>query len=400
MTTAPHPDVLIRPGSHVGLVMTIAVSAFLHVAAIAVLVSLPRRFLGAAPPLASYTVDLVAPDSIGGTNLQPGSGGRRAPAPPVPRPPAPKGSEPAREGVPAAVVEPRPPVPKPRAVEVAKRPEPDVPKAVEEPPQPAKVKAAIEPQPKPAPEPPKPAAAKAESAKPAPDKSQAKPAPAPEPRPVAKAAAPPPVEAPAAKAEVAAKPAAKPKPAEQKPAVPVAKTAPEQSADTRIAKAVAERARQVESKATDSSARSGEDLDGRIAAAVRRRVVQQMGAGGTAGRGTGDGGPISSGPGVGAGGTVMSLEYIAYRSQMEARIKEAWAWAGANRSLVAVIAFNITPDGEIINVRTVGPSGDSSYDASAERAVRRASPLGPPPEKYREEFWSVELEFRPEDARS
>ncbi len=45
-------------------------------------------------------------------------------------------------------------------------------------------------------------------------------------------------------------------------------------------------------------------------------------------------------------------------------------------------------------------SGDPSYDASVERAVKRASPLGPPPVAYRKDFADVELTFRPADLAS
>ena len=96
----------------------------------------------------------------------------------------------------------------------------------------------------------------------------------------------------------------------------------------------------------------------------------------------------------------MGAEYILYFTHMIERIKAAWAWAGAGRSLKAKVQFNITPAGDIVNVRIVEPSGDPSYDASVERAVRAANPLDPPPEKYRSEFASVELTFEPEDLRS
>jgi colicin import membrane protein len=105
------------------------------------------------------------------------------------------------------------------------------------------------------------------------------------------------------------------------------------------------------------------------------------------------------GPGSGVGGVVRGIEYLMYRNQMESRIKAAWVWAGADRSLRTIVRFNVTEEGKIINVKTVQPSGDASYDASVERAIRAADPLGPPPQRYRDEFKTVELEFRAEDAR-
>ena len=82
---------------------------------------------------------------------------------------------------------------------------------------------------------------------------------------------------------------------------------------------------------------------------------------------------------------------------MEEKIKAAWAWAGADKALQAVIQFNLTPEGEIRNVRTMQSSGDRQYDASCERAVRASTPLEPVPEKYRKEFATVEMTFKPTD---
>jgi len=84
---------------------------------------------------------------------------------------------------------------------------------------------------------------------------------------------------------------------------------------------------------------------------------------------------------------------------MISRIKQVWAWAGANRTLEASVRFHITDTGDVANVRITHPSGDPSYDASVERAVRGAAPLSPPPEQYRKEFSDVELIFRPDDLK-
>jgi TonB family protein len=110
---------------------------------------------------------------------------------------------------------------------------------------------------------------------------------------------------------------------------------------------------------------------------------------------------MSVGPGTGAGGAVRGVEYLLYYNHMMTRIKESWAWAGQGGSLEAVVAFRITPAGEIVEVRTLHSSGDPTYDLSVERAVRGAGVLGPPPETYRSEFESgVEITFRAEDLRS
>jgi TonB family protein len=129
---------------------------------------------------------------------------------------------------------------------------------------------------------------------------------------------------------------------------------------------------------------------------VQRRA-QQVGQGAGSGP-PGPGGPVASGPGSGIGGTPADLQYILYQGRMEERIKAAWAWAGADKTLHAVVQFNLTPEGEIKNVRTIESSGDRQYDASCERAVRMVNRLDPVPEKYRKEFATVEMTFKPSDV--
>jgi TolA protein len=201
-------------------------------------------------------------------------------------------------------------------------------------------------------------------------------------------------------------PPAKPASADSRPAADVPKKAAEsakgetaaqreaQQRDGAITAAVQRRAAQVPAGTGTTS----QDLDKQIAAAVQRRA-QQAGSG-SGGVAPGPGGPISVGPGSGAGGTPADLEYILYHGRMIERIKAAWAWAGADKTLRAVIQFNLTPEGEIKNVHTVEPSGDARYDASCERAVRAVNPLEPVPEKYRKDFSTFELTFQASDLES
>jgi protein TonB len=389
--SAAAPPILVRRGLDPGLAMTVLASAALHALALIALVLAPAHFLRPVPKLESYTVDLVAPDVLGGTNLIPGGGRAKVePAKPVrvaaPEPPpaavepqsapkavAPPPAEPAKAGP--------PPVPEaPKAIEPPKAVEP--PKAAEpKPPPPKPVEAAKAP---PKPEPP--VAAKPIEAKPLPKPPAAEP-----PKVAAKPEAPKPVaaERPA--------PAPKPQAAQSRPEVqksaPAAETEAQRLArqrDQAIAAAVQRRA-----GAAQSSSAAEANLDKQIAAAVQRRA-QQVGAGTGTGA-PGPGGPIGVGPGTGVGGTAAGLEYILYQGRMEQKIKSAWAWAGTEQSLEATIGFNLTPEGQIQNIHTIKSSGDRQYDASCERAVRAANPLEPVPEKYRKEFASVEMTFKPSD---
>ena len=129
-----------------------------------------------------------------------------------------------------------------------------------------------------------------------------------------------------------------------------------------------------------------------------QKRAQQLEKGGSGA--PGPGGPIAAGPATGVGGTPTDLQYVLYEGRMRERIKNAWAWTGADRSLTVIVQFNIAADGQIRNVRTIQSSGDASYDASAERAVRAVNPLEPVPEKYRDAFATVELTFQASDLES
>jgi TonB family protein len=339
MTQEQNPIPLGEPEWDRGLWHMVVASGVLHVVAITLLIVVPYTFLHRPPALKSYTVDLVAPEHLGGTNMIAGGKGRvegqpmaAAPKVEVPKPPPPK------------VEQPKPPEPKPEPQKV-------------EPPKPEPPKEVAKPEPKPEPAKPKPQPKENEMVlaekvkKPEPPKAVAK--------------AEPPKPQPKADAKAAEKAAAE--------------------------KAAAEKA------AKEAAAVHARDQH--IEAAIKR-MQQQMGKRG-AGSGTKaaeqPGAPISVGPGEGAGGTVRGVEYLLYYNQMINRIKQAWAWAGANQTLEATVRFNITENGEVVNVRITQPSGDPSYDASVERAVRAANPLPPPPETYRKEFSDVELIFRPQD---
>lgn len=400
------PDIIAPRGLERGLVATILVSALLHVGAIGLLIAVPGRILHVPPRIQSYTVDLIAPNVIGGTNLVAGAGPKPAP--------------PAAETGPIAVA---PAEPKPAVSEAAlpNRPEPAAPPKAVAAAEPVAAKPEPKPEPvKPAPEPPK--------AKPVIEPKppvQAKVAPKPEPKPVAKAVEKNPVPAkPPAEAKAPAKPVAKPaKPEPAKPKAAEAKPEPKAKAEAKPAAAEAKPAAvpkpEAKAKAADPATKAGQDRDQainaaierraakadaaakaeqQIAAAVQRRAAQvEKGGGGAA---AGAGGPISSGPGSGAGGIQTDLQYILYHGRMIERIKGAWAWAGADRSLSAVVQFNIAPDGQVRNVRTIQSSGDASYDASAERAIRAVNPLEPVPDKYRDDFATIELTFRASDLES
>jgi colicin import membrane protein len=133
------------------------------------------------------------------------------------------------------------------------------------------------------------------------------------------------------------------------------------------------------------------------AAAERWRSRMAGGMGGMAGaehqQGTvGDGSTTSGG-----GGTVVGFEYLSYRQRITNLIKGNWANAIRRAGLVAVVRFDLAPDGTVSEIQLLSSSGDKNYDQSVMRAVQRSSPLPPPPERYREEFRQVDVDFHSEE---
>jgi colicin import membrane protein len=117
---------------------------------------------------------------------------------------------------------------------------------------------------------------------------------------------------------------------------------------------------------------------------------------------------ISSGPGEGegaaalgqggrGGGVVKGIEFIAYRNRVLTTIRENWSWVPQRTDLKVTVHFGIRENGEIVGLKIVQPSGDRTYDESVLRALRKSTPLPPPPESYRSEFMDYTITFTPKD---
>jgi colicin import membrane protein len=117
----------------------------------------------------------------------------------------------------------------------------------------------------------------------------------------------------------------------------------------------------------------------------------------SAGTGEGDGAAALGIGGRGGSGIVKGIDFIAYQNRILSTIKDNWAWVGPRSNLRVVVHFGIKENGEIIGLKVVQPSGDSSYDESVLRALKKSSPLPAPPEAVRKDFGDVEISFRPRD---
>jgi TonB family protein len=107
------------------------------------------------------------------------------------------------------------------------------------------------------------------------------------------------------------------------------------------------------------------------------------------------------GPGTGSNGIQKDPEFLLYYETIRKRIKDAWSFPGANNDLSTEVLFAIGPNGELNGVKVIESSRDAAFDDSVIRAIRRAAPFPPPPEKYRSQFeQGVEAEFKPGDLNS
>lgn len=122
-----------------------------------------------------------------------------------------------------------------------------------------------------------------------------------------------------------------------------------------------------------------------------RRIKRYEGESAEAG-GKGFGAASIGGKGMG-GGTLASLEMIAYMNALKKHVKEGWHWLAANEDLRAEVRVNILPDGQIQDVRIEESSGNRNFDDSVVRAVYKASPVPPAPAELYQEFSDVRFTF-------
>lgn len=100
----------------------------------------------------------------------------------------------------------------------------------------------------------------------------------------------------------------------------------------------------------------------------------------TAGKGYG------VGPGSGSAGIQQDAGFLLYYQEVQKKIRAAWSFAGDNPDLTATVTFGINPDGSLNSIRVTESSRDPSFDDSVVRAIRRAAPFPPTPDKYRTQF--------------
>ena len=200
----------------------------------------------------------------------------------------------------------------------------------------------------------------------------------------------------------AKKPESKPVVATPKEPVKIAakkKPRPKKAAAQKPPAQQPERAKKPPAEEPEEHGLSAEDREQQIVAAlekVRQRVQADR-------RQTAETSHSTSASGGGGGDTLRGLPFILYTQEVKQRVKQSWIVAEHKSGLTAVVRFGILANGEVVGVELAERSGDSVFDESAMRAVRKADPLPPPPEAYRNEFTRQKIEVvfgEPRRARS
>jgi protein TonB len=87
--------------------------------------------------------------------------------------------------------------------------------------------------------------------------------------------------------------------------------------------------------------------------------------------------------------------YPWYLKQISERLDAKWnPPAEFSPDTVCVVDFVVHRDGQISDIEMKNPSGDSTFDVLAQRAVLYANPLPPLPNGYQEETLNVHMKFQ------
>lgn len=133
------------------------------------------------------------------------------------------------------------------------------------------------------------------------------------------------------------------------------------------------------------------DINKRLNNAIANMNKRYTGESANAG-GEGFGAASLGGKGMG-GGTLKSMEFIAYSNALESHIKEGWRWLPGARVLRAQVLVRILQDGTVQNAKIESSSGSSHFDDSVIRAVYKASPVPQAPPQIYEQFQEVLITF-------
>ena len=261
-------------------------------------------------------------------------------------------------------------------------------------------------------------------------KPQPKPKPQPQPKPKVKIEAKP---KPKPKAVVKPKPKPKPKPkrrvVRRQPPKPTAK--PKVAIGTK--KTVKRKPKTVERKTVDRSVQESKALERRLRSlqarvSQKRKITRQQEERlddvlsslkskvakreaqeevarpqprPTAVASSGPAAPLPSGSSSGSGSSKLTMRQQIYNAEVESRIKRQWvlpeAYVKETSGLVAWVVLRIKRDGHLAKVWLEQSSGNSRFDQSCLRAVKKAAPFPTLPPEERGQTMELGIRFRPSD---
>jgi TonB family protein len=108
-----------------------------------------------------------------------------------------------------------------------------------------------------------------------------------------------------------------------------------------------------------------------------------------AGSAKGTGVEVAGPEGSGAGGTTRDY----YLTLVDNKIRSNWVAVGGRPEDVVVVRFRVLRSGQVRDIEMDAPSGDSSLDTSAMRAIRQSLPLPPFPNLLTEPFLDLRYRF-------
>ena len=100
---------------------------------------------------------------------------------------------------------------------------------------------------------------------------------------------------------------------------------------------------------------------------------------------------------AGGGGTLAPYAKVAYQNELQEHVKAGWRWMVRTERLRTLVRVKIEASGNIADVKIEQSSGSSNFDDSVVRAVRKASPVPPPPKEFYSDFSDVRFWFDSQD---
>lgn len=152
----------------------------------------------------------------------------------------------------------------------------------------------------------------------------------------------------------------------------------------------------IREKVARERARSGEEEIAKTISQIREKIAVK-GAGGFSNTGGGLAGAVPTPSALTPGSYQMNL----YLTVIWEKIRSSWNLAEnlvqGKKNLESIIAIKISRKGEIVDMNFEKRSGNHYLDESAMRAIKKANPLPPLPDAFRDEYLEIGIRFLPSD---